>query len=380
MKMKTKLLMIIAMVVLLVLAGCAQAPVEDESIKIGWISALTGRAAIYGLPAMRAATMAVEDINAKGGINGKQIELIIEDTECNGAKATSAARKLIDVDGVKYLLAGHCSPESMAVLPVVKEAGDVFMLAGLTGTDDFTNAYKYAFRTFPTASVFFSRLAEIAYEKDDRKVVTFNEETDWAQSASDAFVSTFTSLGGKVLMRESFPSNNLDFKTPLLKLDQKKADAFVITVQSPASAAQILKEMNQLGMDYQIYGGVLVVSTAANKLSGGLLPETALGVGPHVDLEKNPKTKEFYQRFISRFDEPTFDPFSITESYDTVFILAGLIENCGEDIACARTTLLSKEWNFVTGPFKFEDNGNANPYIGILKVVDGEIVFPEEYN
>lgn len=372
----------IVLVALASLAGCTQGlrptPIKEAApIKIGWIGPLTGTGAPYGVPALNGATLAVEDLNAKGGINGRKIELVIEDGKCDGAAASSAVNKLIEVDAITYILGGHCSTESLVMAPII-EAKGAFILAGATGTNTFTGIGKHTFRTFPPAKYIYAKLAEFAYTKGTRTVVTFSEEKDWPQSVVESFATRFTQIGGNIIGKETYTPGTSDFRTQLLKIKNFNPNAVMISVQGPDSAAQIIKQMSELGLKIPIYGDALVVSKSTYDKTQGLLPSTAIGGSPHVNIKK-PATKAFYEAYKKTFPEPGVDPFITTESYDSATILAELIKACGDDIACARKEITSREFTGVTGRFRFGLDGDPiNHYIGIVRIENGDQVFEYE--
>ncbi|HLC33303.1 MAG TPA: ABC transporter substrate-binding protein [Candidatus Nanoarchaeia archaeon] len=364
---------IIGLLLLLILVACS----TTETVKIGFIGPLTGTGAIYGTIELNAARLALEDVNANGGINGKQVELIVEDGKCEGAASATAATKLIEVNNVKYILGGHCSTESMSIVPVT-EANKVLIMAGATGTDKFIGAGRLAFRTFPSATALYGKLAEVAFEKGTQTIVTFAEQKDWPQSVAGAFAKRFSELGGNVLSSETYEPGTQDFKPALLKIKELNPEAVMITVQGPDSAAQIIKQMHELGMTQQIYGDALVVTQATYEKTNGALPPNATGASSHVNPERSPETKAFLARYTQRFGAITLDPFVATEGYDGMRIVADLITACGDDTSCARTTLLSKQWNGASGTFHFNEQGDANPHIGIVRVENGTLVFEYE--
>ncbi|MEK6924088.1 MAG: ABC transporter substrate-binding protein, partial [Candidatus Micrarchaeota archaeon] len=100
-----------------------------EPVKIGFIGAMTGSEAKYG--SFEATVLAVDEINAAGGINGRRVQLVAEDGKCRAKEAATAAQKLVHVDGVKIILGGHCSPETMAIAPIAEQNG-VLMLSSIT--------------------------------------------------------------------------------------------------------------------------------------------------------------------------------------------------------------------------------------------------------
>ena len=363
--------------ILTLLAACTSLP-PQETIKIGWIGGLTGSGASYGNVELNAAKMALDDLNAAGGINGKHVELLVEDGKCDGSAATTAATKLIEVDQVKYIIGGHCSTESLSIVPIT-ERNKIFMLAGATATAKFAGSGKYAFRTTSSVVGLSDKLANIAVKNQNMSVATLHELKDWPQSSTDTFVKSFTERGGKILGQETFAPGTTDFKTQLLKINDLHPDALVISVQAPDTAALILKQMNELGLlnKIQIYGDLLFITKAAYDSSGGLLPETAIGT-THVVDQTNPATKAFLDRYHQKFGAIGVTEFFATEGYDGVRITADLIAACATDVDCARQTLLAKQWQGVTGTFTFNEQGDATPHTGVVRIVHGNAVYTTE--
>lgn len=361
---------------LIFLAGCATS--QSDTVKIGWIGPLTGTGSPYGVLELNSAKLAVEDINSAGGINGKPIELIVEDAKCDPATTTTAATKLIEVDGVRYISGGHCSTESMTLVPVT-EPKKVLVLAGATAAAGFTGKGKYAFRTYPSATDMYAELAEYAYnKKGTRTVVTLAEQRDGPISIVESFAKHFEKIGGKVLGKETFAPGTTDFKTQLLKIKALNAEAVMISLQGTDTAAQIIKQMQELDIQLQIYSDALVVSKGTYERSNGLLPSTALGASGHVNPEKSPKTKTFLENYKQKFGEIAVDPFFATEGYDQIKIIAELIKSCNDDTDCAREKLISQNWEGASGSFKFNDKGDPTPFFGVSRIEKGKQIYDYE--
>ena len=125
--------------------GCT----DDESdtpYRIGAMDALTGVGESYGNPLLQAKLLAVEEINAAGGINGRDLELIVEDSKCAAQDAIAAYNKLTDVDGVKIILGTTCSGAMLGAAPLAEEEG-VILLSPSATSPDIANAGDYIFRT-----------------------------------------------------------------------------------------------------------------------------------------------------------------------------------------------------------------------------------------
>src|SRR3989344_4743654 len=149
-------------------------------IKIGVVLPLTGDAAVYGEPARNVYQMAVDEINKAGGVNGRELSLVVEDGKCNGKDAASAAQKLVNVDNVKVIIGGICSSESLAITPIAAEKKVAVFSPG-SSSPALTNYSPYFFRNYPSDASQGKVLAEIAYnDKNWRKVAFLQEQTDYA--------------------------------------------------------------------------------------------------------------------------------------------------------------------------------------------------------
>src|SRR3989344_5259538 len=180
-------LVVIVILTLLFTWGGDKVPKETGPIKVGVIAPLTGDAAAYGEPLTNIVKMAVEEVNNAGGVDGRTIELVIEDGKCNGKDGGSATQKLVNVDGVKVILGGFCSSESLAAIPIA-EAAKVLVLSAGSSSPDLTGASPYFFRNYPSDSAQGKVLAQIAYnDKGWKKVAFLQEQTDYAVGIYKAF-------------------------------------------------------------------------------------------------------------------------------------------------------------------------------------------------
>ena len=119
------------------------------SYKIGVMFPLTGDAAIYGMPAQMSAKIAVEEINSKGGVNGRKLELIYEDSKCNPKDGNAAAQKLVNIDKVKVIIGGYCSGETLGAAPIT-ESNEVILISPSSSSPDITKAGDFVFRLAPS--------------------------------------------------------------------------------------------------------------------------------------------------------------------------------------------------------------------------------------
>jgi branched-chain amino acid transport system substrate-binding protein len=366
-----KIIVAVALLVIL-LTGCGSQVtgevVKEDVIKIGFISPMTGSAATYGLPAAKAAIMAAEQINAEGGILGKQIELIVEDGACNAKLATNAANKLIHMDDVNVILGGHCSTESLAIAPIVNE-NKVLQFASITSSKDFTNSGDYSFRNMPSSDYYAFRLAEYAYNvKDVRKVAVVYEQLDFPMSVYLSFAKSFEELGGEIVTVQAYYSDETDFRSRLLKVSESGADAILFSSHGEDDAILYYRQLAELGMldEYELIANVVganqKVFDETNGLSAG-----AFTVGPYVDPARW-QTAKMLQEFNTMYGQnPQTDYFFVASSYDALYLIKDAIESCsGDEVECLKDFLYSVEhWEGAAGTVSFDENGDVLSSLGL---------------
>lgn len=352
--------------------GQNQGQIKDELIKIGFISPQTGTAVLYGIPALNSARVAIDEINAAGGILGRQVELVVEDGKCEGKAATNAAQKLIQTDNVKFLLAGHCSTESMTVAPIANK-NRVFMMAQLTSTPEFP-LIDYVYRTSPSSNYYMGKTADVAYERGFRKIGILVEQLDFPQGVANSFSNRFAELGGKIVGRQDFAPKSKDFRTELIKLKSLNADAFFIESQGPDSASIILRQLQELGINLQLIGGPLFVSEGTYEKSEGLLPENAFGVTTYADPNTT-KMKAFIEEMKTRYDGVGYHLAYIAGVYDNVQIIKQAIEACNnDDPICANSYFRSlNSFDGLIGTIVFDKDKNPFIPLAISTIKNGKM-------
>jgi branched-chain amino acid transport system substrate-binding protein len=221
-----------------------QTKTNGEVYKIGVILPLTSDAAIYGESGNNVLQLAQEEINNAGGINGKKIQLIVEDGKCNGKDGANAAQKLVNVDKVQVILGGFCSSESLAAVPVA-EAAKVVVFSSSSSSPKLTGISKYFFRNYPSDSAQGTVLAEVANKKGWKKVAFIVENKDYPLGIYQAFDQRFIQLGGTTT-KEEFPPEATDFRTIIAKSKAANADALFLDTQAPAAIERILKQIQEM--------------------------------------------------------------------------------------------------------------------------------------
>src|SRR3989344_5132019 len=186
--MRKNMMIIVLLALTVILAGCGpsmggetqSAPTEKKmtELKLGVLMPMSGDASVYGMPISKAYQMAVDEVNAAGGIAGMQVKLIIEDGKCNPDGGATGTQKLVNVDGVKIVLGGACSGETLAAAPIT-EAAKVILLSPSATSPKVTTAGDFVFRTSPSDANAGRIAAEKAYGAGYKSAALITETTDY---------------------------------------------------------------------------------------------------------------------------------------------------------------------------------------------------------
>ena len=348
-------------------------PVPVEPIKIGFMGPLSGDAASYGEPYRNIVDMAINEINAAGGVNGAQLIPIYEDAKCNGKDATAAAQKLVNVDVVKVIIGGFCSSESIGPIPVV-EAGQVALFSPGSSSPDLTGKSRFFSRNYPSDATQGKVLADAAYNiKKWKNVVMIQEQLDYPLGIYNSFSSNFEQLGGKKVVKEEFPSTTTDFRSALSKLKALKPDALFVNAQTSAASARILKQVADLKWKPNLIvndgmaGDLKVVAENKAILEGALAAEFG------VDAN-NPKFQVMAAAYKAKYgvDVP-YQSYAQTE-YDAVYIIRDALIAVGNDGAKIADWLKTvSNWQGASGSVTIGADGDR---VGghVLKIIkDGTV-------
>ena len=337
----------------------------DEPFRIGVMESVTGPGETYGNVAVQAKQMAVDEINAAGGVNGRKIELVVEDEKCNAQDSITAYRKLTDVDGVKIILGTSCSGAMLGAAPLAEEDG-VVMFSGLATNPDIANAGDYIFRTSMSDAQVGVDTGNTLWTDGVRKLATITESTDYAEGVRRTTVDHFESLGGEIVGAERYASDVTDFRSQLTKLFNENPDGLHIAAQSEFTGGTIVKQARELGYEGPIYGEVVVIGTTALEIAG----EAATGVKAiTADLDPaNSKAQEVLANFRERYDYVTL-PWYLGSAYDDVYITAECLRQTGDDQDADgfRDCLYDITWSGAIGAnYSFDENGEV---VGLSNVV-----------
>lgn len=339
--------------------------------KIGGMGPLTGGAASYGLSVKQGAQIAIDEINAAGGVNGKQLQLVFEDDENDVEKAINAYNKIMDED-ITAILGAVTSGCSIAV-------GDESIKDGIlqiTPSGSAQNCTKNAnaFRICFTDPVQGETMANYIADQGFKSVaIIYDVADEYSKGITDAFVAQAQARGLNIAAQESFNTGDVDFKTQLTKIKGTDADCIFLPIYYSEVAA-ISEQAETVGLSLPYFGcdgwdGVI------DQLNGDTANiEGAIFLTPFVASVDDEKTKAFVDKYKTAYtDAPS--QFA-ADGYDGVYAIKLAIEECGDDVTnenlIAAMTKISVSG--LTGDMTFTADGEPNKSTKFATIKDGQYV------
>ena len=356
---------LIPILALTVLACSGDSDGQTAPFRIGVMESLTGAGETYGIVAREAKQMAADEINAAGGINGRTLELVVEDSQCTAKDAITAYNKLTDVEGVKIILGTSCSSAMLGAAPLA-EAEGVVLFSGLASNPDIANAGDYIFRTQISDVQVGIDTGNVLWADRVRTLATITESTDYAEGVRRTSVAQFEKRGGRVVAEERYASDITDFRSQLSKLIDAGPDALHLAPQSEFAAGAIIKQAREVGYEGPIYAETVSVGTTALEIAG----DAATGMkAVTADLDPdNRKAQEVLADFRERYDYVTL-PWHLGSAYDNVYIAAECLKQTSDDQDADgfRDCMYRITWSGAIGDnYSFDADGEV---VGLSRVV-----------
>ena len=343
---------------------------RSNDVVIGWIGPLSGEYAAYGKQVKAGTEVAVAEINAAGGIDGRKLVVIYEDDQLDPKKGVAAFNKLVSVDGVPVVIQAAGSNVMLAEAPLAQRK-KVVLISPTCTSPKISDAGDYVFRIAPSDTYQGKVIADIA--RNDLKASTaavLYINNDYGVGLKDVFLARFREMGGQVTMSEGFAPETKDFRTLLGKVKADKPDVVFLS-SLYQEAALILKQAQELGISAQFIGGdgcfaPELIERAGNAAEGMLVIN--MQWSPTSD---DPKVKAFVQKIRENTSK---DPEVYAAlGYDCVNVVADALRRSdltGPSIrdALQDTTALPG----LTGPTSFDSQGDVMKQYDTFVIRQGE--------
>ena len=344
---------------------------SGDVYKIGGIGPLTGDAASYGNSVKQGAQIAIDEINANGGVNGHQLALVFEDDECDEEKAISAYNKVMDED-IIALLGGVTSGCSIAISG--ESINDGILQVTPSGSAQECTANENAFRICFTDPVQGEAMASYIAEQGYKSVaIIYNVGDEYSKGITDAFVEAIEAKGVKIAAQESFNPGDVDFKTQLTKIKGTDADCLFLPIYY-AEVAAISEQAESVGVKLPYFGcdgwdGVIA------QLNGDTTNiEGATFLTPFVATSEDENIKKFVEAYQAAYTD-TPDQFA-ADGYDGVYAIKLAIEQCGDDVTNENliAAMTKIDLKGLTGEMTFTPEGEPNKTAKFAVIENGQYV------
>lgn len=365
-----KLVTVAAVAVALMLPGAGMA---GDTIKIGVAGAHSGDLASYGLPTVNAVKLVVDEVNAKGGINGKKVELLIEDDMCKPEIATNSATKLVS-QGAEVVLGHICSGATKAALPIYKAANIVVVSPSATNPElTHSGEYPNFFRTI--ASDDMQAKAEVEYAVNTlgaKKIAVIHDKGDYGKGLAE-YAKGFIEKSGKaeVALYEGVTPGAVDYSAIVQKIKQSQADAVVFGGYHP-EASKIVSMMRKKRLNTVFLSDDGVKDDTFIKVAGKDA-EGVYATGPK-DTTQNPLSQAAVAAHRKVYNS---DPGAFYENaYSAALAIVNGIEKAGSTETAALTKALRNEKvETPVGAIHFDEKGDAvGVGFAMYQVKDGKFV------
>jgi len=354
---------------------------KSDKIRIGAIFAVTGGASFLGAPESKTAQMLVDEVNSSGGINGKQVELIVKDSGGSPEKAISFARQLIEEEGVFAIVGPSTSGETMKIKNIC-EKGKTILISCAAAEVIVNPIAKYVFKTPQKDSHAAMRIFETMKKMGISKIGIISGNTGFGNAGKAQLEKIAFSYGIKILASEVYDKKATDLTGVLTKLKAKKVQAIVNWSIVPAQAivARNMKQLNMKAVLFQShgFGNIKYVREAGKAGDGIIFPAGRLLVAdqlPETSVQKSLliKYKNDYEHKFKE-DVSTFGG----HAYDAVKILFEAIKRGGNDREKVREHIENlTDFAGTGGVFNFsktDHNGLGKDSFSILTVKKGKFV------
>ena len=344
----------------LVTAGCGgggEESAEGETIKIGFLGGLTGGHSHYGIETLKGMKMAVEDINAAGGVNGKMLEIVEGDHGSNSSEAANVTQKLI-TQGVSAIVGDPTTGITKSAAQICQPAEVILLSAGAVGPG-IVEIGDYIYRDTLLDAVAAPAVTKYLAEDLGWKKVALVTTTglSYSEGLTDIFKPALADNGIEIVAEQSIMEKDTNFSAQVTQLTQKEFDGVVFTGYY-TEGALFMKEMRKQGLNQVLVGGDGLLGKELYELGGDAVQGSMVYAGFAVDSENaSGKTAEFIEKYKAANNGALPDMFP-AQGYDAVMLLADAMKAAeSSDPKVFKTSLAeTADWEGVTGVITFDEN------------------------
>jgi len=350
---------------------------DHATMKIGFFGDLTGPTFNFGLSAKNGVLMAADEINQAGGINGHQIDIVIEDDKGSPEQAAQSAANLIDRYKVVAIIGAGASGNSLAAAPKAQSA-HVPLIAPSSTNPAVTQGGDYIFRACFIDGFQGEVMAKFAVNtlKAKRAAIMLDFNSPYSRGLTDFFELSFAKLGGEIVGKQSYSQGDSDFRGQLSAIKAANPDVIYIPGYY-GDVAIIAKQARQLGLTLPLLGADGWDAPELWELGGDALNGTY--ISNHYSADDPAETiQKFVQAYRQRYGNLTPDAHAAL-AYDALRFLAEAIQRAGTTEGGKLRDALAETKNFqgVTGIISMDKDRNAVKPAVVLKLQDLKYIYQE---
>jgi branched-chain amino acid transport system substrate-binding protein len=346
-----------------------------DTIKVGEYASLTGKEAGFGQTSHHGVVLAIEEINAAGGVLGKKLELVYEDNQTKPGESATVVKKLISRDKVVALIGEVSSSRSLEAAPVAQQA-KIPMIAPAATNPDVTKKGDYIFRVCFIDPFQGTVMAKFAQNDLKVKKVAIISSVSNAYSVGLAkfFRETFTKAGGAIAVEQKYSEGDKDFRAQLTAVKAAGVEAIFVPGYYTESAL-IVRQARDLGLTMPILGGDGWEDEQLLKIAGDAL--NGCYYSTHFSAENNdPAVAAFVGKYKKRWNNEVPGAFSAL-GHDAIYVLVDAIKRAGDTAGPKLRDALAKTKDVpgASGTTTLDKDRNASKPATIIAIKDGKLQF-----
>jgi len=345
--------------VITLLAGCAKKPAEANVIKIGGTYNLTGAMASLDVPASKGSKLAVKEINAAGGVLGKNIDYILYDGKTDSATNGSIATQLVNSDKVVAIVGNTDSDSALAIGPIAQKAGIPYLTAGATSPKLPDQVGSYMFLEPFGDNVQAAAGAEFMYNELNCKTawLLWDKGTEYTTLLAKYWKERYEELGGKILLEDTYSQGDTDFSAQIARLRtlNPQPDGLYIAALQASDGGTIAKQLRDAGVIQPIVGGDGWDGPELVGVGGKAAENVYFTTHALANAERGtPKMKAFIEAYKKEYGAEPESAFAAL-GYDAIYLMADAIKRAGSTDSEAIRKALSETEGFqgITGTITY---------------------------
>ena len=330
----------------------------QDTVKIGYLTPLTGPGSLFGLTGREGFTLGVEDVNAKGGINGKKLEPIIYDSQSKPTVAATLAQRLMLEDKVPLIVVASGSVDVLAIMEVTERAKIPVFVCGSSSPVITEKGFKWVWRRSFNDKVCAEIIGKYVSSKPEwKRIAILSENSDYGKPPSEMFSNIIKQSKDKqVVAMEIFNRGDTDLSGQLMKIKKTNPEVLV-SWGYHTEHALIARQQQQVGMKAQIIGNSTMIFPEYITLAGPAAEGVILVATENSYINPDPRIQAFVKRFEERYHHV---PGLVTiDNYDGATTITEVLKAAGPVPEKIQNALNTMTFQGVAGPMKFDAKGQC---------------------